>query len=384
MKKDFFLFKAVLCCILSFCIISTVNAQSKTITGKVTSKNDAPLQGATINGKGSSVRTQSSDDGSFSIDVPGSVTALIISYVGHSDKEVAIGNSSVINVNLVPSAESLQDVVVIGYGTRRKSDLTGAVGSVKASQLQERPPSSLSQALAGRVTGVQVNSNSGRPGGRTNIRIRGFSSINSSNNPLYVIDGVMIPINNQTQASQAIDYINPNDIVSVEILKDASSTAIYGARGANGVILVTTKRGTSGGGKVTYDADFSVPTIGPIRTKVLDAKEFLAVEDLAYRNMEKFDPAGWAAGKYVSRNPALARTDPRIFDSNGNPIYNTNWLKEATQSKISQNHQLGFSGGNDRSSYSASLGYRNDEGLIKTSFLKRYSARFSFDDQIKS
>ncbi len=384
MKKDLFLYRVLLSSILSICIVCTVNAQSKIITGKVTGKNDAPLQGATIHGKGSAIRTQSSDDGSFSIDVPASVKALVISYVGHTDKEVTIGNSSVVNVSLETSAESLQDVVVIGYGTRRKSDLTGAVGSVKASQLQERPPSSLSQALAGRVTGVQVNSNSGRPGGRTNIRIRGFSSINSSNNPLYVIDGVMIPINNQTQASQAIDYINPNDIVSVEILKDASSTAIYGARGANGVILVTTRRGTSGAGKVTYDADFSVPTIGPIRTKVLDAKEFLAVEDLAYRNMEKFDPAGWAAGKYVSRNPALARTDPRIFDSNGNPIYNTNWLKEATQNKISQNHQIGFSGGNDRSSYSASLGYRNDEGLIKTSFLKRYSARFSFDDQIKS
>jgi len=383
MKKDLSLFKLFLCSFFSLCFALAGNAQSKTITGQVAGKDNIPLAGATVQAKGSNITTQTKDDGSFSIEVPASVPALIFSFVGHNDKEVVIGTSTVMNVSLVAGSESLQDVVVIGYGTRRKSDLTGAVGSVKASQLQERPPSSLSQALAGRVTGVQVNSNSGRPGGRTNVRIRGFSSINSSNNPLYVIDGVAIPAGNQAQASQAIDYINPSDIVSVEILKDASSTAIYGARGANGVILVTTKRGRAGAGKVTYDADFSVPTIGPIKPEVLNAKEFLAVEDLAYNNMQKFDPAGWAAGKYVSRNPALARTDPRLFDSNGNPLYDTDWMDEATQNKISQNHQLGFSGGNDHSNYSVSLGYRNDQGLILTSYLKRYSARFSFDDQIK-
>ncbi len=359
-------------------------SQNRTVTGTVTDARDnAPLAGVTVQGKGSQVATQTQSDGTFSLSVPSSVQALIFSFVGFVDQEIALGSSNTLNVSMNAGGQSLQDVVVIGYGTARKSDLTGAVGSVKAAQLQERPPSSLSQALAGRIPGVQVNSNSGRPGGRTNVRIRGFSSINSSNNPLYVIDGVMIPVGNQAQASQAIDYINPNDIVSVEVLKDASSTAIYGARGANGVILVTTKRGKSGPGRVTYDADFSVPTLGPIRPEVLNAKEFLAVEDQAWRNMEKFDPAGWAAGRYVSRNPALARTDPRLFDANGNPKYDTDWMDEATESKIGQNHQLGFSGGNERSNYSVSLGYRNDQGLIMTSYLKRYSARFSFDDQIK-
>src|SRR5690606_29047908 len=152
-------------------------------------------------------------------------------------------------------------------------------------QLKERPTPSLNQALQGKISGVQVNVNSGRPGGRTNVRIRGFSSINSSNNPLYVVDGVMMPQGNQAQYSTAIDYINPNDIVSVEVLKDASSTAIYGARGANGVILVTTKKGQAGEGKVSYSVDLSVPTIGPKRPQVLNAKEYLAVEDLAYANI---------------------------------------------------------------------------------------------------
>ena len=385
MKKPCtFLLRAGLLSYFFLFFVTLAFSQTRTVTGTVTdARGNSPLPGVTVQAKGSQTATQTGNDGSFSLNVPTSAQALIFSFVGFEDQEVALGSSNIINVSLNVGGQSLQDVVVIGYGTARKSDLTGAVGSVKAAQLQERPPSSLSQALAGRIPGVQVNSNSGRPGGRTNVRIRGFSSINSSNNPLYVIDGVMIPVGNQSQASQAIDYINPNDIVSVEVLKDASSTAIYGARGANGVILVTTKRGKSGPGRVTYDADFSVPTLGPIRPEVLNAKEFLAVEDLAYQNMQKFDPAGWAAGRYVSRNPALARKDPRIFDANGNPLYDTDWMDEATESKIGQNHQLGFSGGNERSNYSVSLGYRNDQGLILTSYLKRYSARFSFDDQIK-
>ncbi len=191
------------------------------------------------------------------------------------------------------------------------------------------------------------------------MRIRGFSSINSSNNPLYVIDGVILPVGDQAVGSQAIDFINPNDILSVEVLKDASATAIYGARGANGVILITTRRGRAGG-EITYNGDFSVPKLGPNFPEFLNAKEFLAVEDLAYKNMEKYDPAGWAAGKYVGRNPALARTDPRLFTSSGEPIYDTKWIDEVTQSKLSQNHQLGFSGGSDHGSYAVSLGYRDD------------------------
>src|SRR5687767_11946553 len=159
MKKKSSLFKLLLCGFLSLCFVCAGYAQSKTITGKVTGKDNIPLEGATVQAKGSNITTQTKDDGSFSIEVPASVSALIFSFVGHNDKEVAIGSSTVMDVSLVAGSESLQDVVVIGYGTRRKSDLTGAVATVKASQLQERPASSLSQALAGRVTGVQVNSN---------------------------------------------------------------------------------------------------------------------------------------------------------------------------------------------------------------------------------
>ena len=353
------------------------------ISGSIKDEKGEPLQGASVVVKGTTTGTMTDLSGNFTLNVPSAQSVLVISFTGMQSKEMTVGNQTVFNIQLEVDSETLQEVVVIGYGTQRRSDLTGAVGSVRAEQLQERPAASLNQALSGRISGVQVNTNSGRPGGRANVRIRGFSSINSSNNPLYVVDGVQLPVGNQAQASQAIDYINPNDIVSVEVLKDASSTAIYGSRGANGVILVTTKRGKSGDGAVTYNSDFSVPTVGPNFARTLNAKEFLAVEDLAYANMEKYDPAGWASGRYVSRNPALARKDPRLFDASGNPLYDTNWLKEATQNELSQNHQLGFSGGNDRTTYSLSTGYRDDIGLLKTSSLKRYAGRFTIDDQVK-
>ncbi|WP_232064515.1 SusC/RagA family TonB-linked outer membrane protein [Rhodocytophaga rosea] len=356
------------------------------VRGTVKDDNGDPIPGVNVLLKGTTTGTTTDVNGGYSLNIPdnaGSNGVLVFSYIGFTTEEVSIGGRTTIDISMVPDVQSLSEVVVIGYGTAQKSDLTGSVSSIKAETLQERPAPSLNQALAGRMAGVQVNTNSGRPGGRTTVRVRGFSSINSSNNPLYVVDGVMLPQGNQNQFSNAIDYINPNDIVSVEVLKDASSTAIYGARGANGVILVTTRKGRSGEGRVTYDADFSVPTLGPNAPKVLNAQEYLAVEDLAYQNMAKYDPKGWAEGKWAFRDPALARKDPRIFDANGQPLFDTNWMREATQNKLSQNHQLGFSGGNERTTYALSLGYRDDQGFVKTSYLKRYSGRFSIDDQVK-
>lgn len=358
--------------------------QNISVSGSIRDDKGEALSGATITVKGTSQGAVSDEQGNFTINVPSAQSILVIEFTGYESREVKVGNQRTIDVRLNVRNTSLDSIVVIGYGTARKSDLTGSVGAVKASQLQERPVASLAQGLAGRVAGVNVNSNSGRPGGRTNVRIRGFSSINTSNNPLYVVDGVAMPVGLQVQASSAIDYINPNDVVSVEVLKDASSTAIYGARGANGVILITTKRGRiNTEGKLTYDANFSTTTIGPNRNQVLNAQEFLDTEDLAYTNMAKYDPVGWNSGKYAGRNPALARTDPRVFDSKGDPIYETDWLKVSTQSKLSQNHELGFSGGGATSSYSIGLGYRDDQGLLLNSFLRRYSARIAFDDQLK-
>jgi TonB-linked SusC/RagA family outer membrane protein len=373
--------------------VANIKIADRTIKGRVTDKaNNEGLPGVNVVVKGSSIGTTTDEKGDYILDVAGNSSVLVFSFVGYISQEIEVGNRSVLDVAIESDTKALSEVVVIGYGTAKKSDLTGSVGSVKEEQLKERPSPSLNQALQGKVSGVQVNVNSGRPGGRGNVRIRGFSSINSSNNPLYVVDGVMLPQGNQNQQSQAIDYINPNDIVSVEVLKDASSTAIYGARGANGVILVTTKKGKSGDGVITYSVDLSVPTAGPKRAKVLNAQEYLDVEDLSYKNMAKFDPAGWAAGSYASHNPQVRRAAlqakyPEIFtvrpDGTFAPNYDTDWFKEATQHRVSQNHQLGFSGGNNKTTYALSLNYRDDQGLLKTSYLKRYSTRFSIDDQVK-
>lgn len=382
------MYRTVPLLLLSWLLCVGAIAQDRRISGRVKDETGSGLPGVTVVLKGSQQGTTTDSEGQYNIAVTGSNPTLVFSYVGYLSQEVVVGNRTSVDLSLKADDKTLDEIVVIGYGTTRKSDLTGAVATVKQAELQERPAPSLNQALSGRMPGVQVNTNSGRPGGRTTVRIRGFSSINSSNNPLYVVDGVFLPQGNQNQFSNAIDYINPNDIVSVEVLKDASSTAIYGARGANGVILVTTKKGKAGEGQVTYNADFSVNTIGPNRPQVLNAREYLATEDLAYANIAKYDPAGWATGKYKNLDPIARRREysakfPGVFDSNLNPLYDTDWFKESTQNKLSQNHQLGFSGGNEKTQYSLSLGYRNDEGLLKTSYLRRYSGRFTIDDQVK-
>lgn len=380
-----YLFKSryLLLPLLLFSLITFGQNDPLPISGKVSDEKGELVVGANVKIKGTNQGVSTDVNGKFKITVPNTNSVILISYVGYDTKEIVIGNKTIFDVTLLSQNNMLEELVVIGYGTQKKSDLTGSVGSVKADQLLERPAASLNQALSGRMSGVQVNTNSGRPGGRTTIRVRGFSSINSSNNPLYVIDGVMLPQGNQNQFTSAIDYINPNDIVSVEVLKDASSTAIYGARGANGVVLVTTKKGKANDSQITYNTDFSINTIGPNKPEVLNAKQYLATEDLAWANMQKYDPVGWNAGKWAYLNPKLRRTDPRVFDASGNPLYDTDWFKESSQTKISQSHQLGFSGGNQKTQYSFSLGYRDDQGLIKTTYLKRYSGRFTIDDQIR-
>jgi TonB-linked SusC/RagA family outer membrane protein len=359
-------------------------AQTIRITGTVRDENGQPLPGVGVKSVKTGKAAVTDASGRFTIEVDSATEQLTFTFIGYTTQVRSAGaGTATLNINLVPSAAvNLDDVVVIGYGTARKTDLTGAVGSVKQEQLAERPAASLNQALSGRISGVQVNTNSGRPGGQTNVRIRGFSSINSSNNPLYIIDGVILPVGSQTQNSNAIDFLNSGDIASVEVLKDASSIAIYGARGANGVILITTKKGTSQGGRISYDVDFSVPTIGPNRVEMLNAKEYIATENLAYENARIYDPAGWAAGNYT--DPRIKRLAlPNLFDSSGNPLYDTDWFKESTQNKLSQNHQLGFTGGNAETTYGIFLNYREDNGLLLNSYLKRYSGRFTMDTQIK-
>jgi TonB-linked SusC/RagA family outer membrane protein len=372
------------------------------ISGIVTDEAGTPLPGVNILIKGTTAGTTSDAQGKYSLNVDDPNAILVFSFIGFQLQEVCVDNRTEINVTLQPDIRALEEVVVIGYGTQKRSDLTGSVGTVKTEDIQERQLPTLAQGLAGRIPGVAVSVNSGRPGGQSNVRIRGFSSINTTNNPLYVIDGVIMPMGTQTDGSyalnNAIDNINPSDIASIEILKDASSTAIYGARGANGVVMITTKRGSTSGGRITYDMQMSVPTIGPNRVEMLNAREFLEVEQLGWDNIKVYDPAGWnpTGGPNGTGSHSSGRQDPQdaraaltnigvysLFDANGDPLYDTDWLKESTQQKLSQNHQLALTGGNATNSYGVYLGFRDDNGLLLNSFLKRYSGRVVLDSEVK-
>ena len=373
----------VLAFVLSLFLLSgpILAQESRTISGLVKSQEDQELiPGVSILVQGTNRGTVTDIDGKFSLEVSNGET-LVASFIGYENKEVTIeAGMNNIEILLNYSFADLSEVVVVGYGTQKKSDLTGAVGSVSSEALQERPSASLTQALSGRIQGVNVSVNSGRPGGRANIRIRGNTSVSIANDPLYVIDGVIIHAAGLANGSTPIDYINPNDIASVEVLKDASATAIYGARGANVVILVTTKRGSNKGGMITFDTDVSVGVL-PKKIPLLNAEEFLMVEDIAYQNAQKYDPTGWANGIYT--DPKLKRTNPLLFDANGNPLHDTDWQDESFRKAITQNHQLGLTGGNEKDSYGIYINHRNEEGLMRESYLKRYAGRFVFDSQIK-
>ncbi len=357
-----------------------VEAPKRIVRGTVQDENGSGLPGVSVVVKGTTRGTTTNGEGAFELDIPEANPTLVFSFVGYSTQEIQVGNQTQIDVKMSVDNKSLDEVVVVGYGVQKKSDLTGAVGTVKGETLRERPVASLNQALSGRITGVNVSTNSGRPGGRANIRIRGNTSVSVANNPLYVIDGVILNATDLANGSTPIDFINPNDIASVEVLKDASATAIYGARGANGVILVTTKRGSTSGGSVNYDTEFSVGVL-PKKIPLLNSEEFLRAEDIAYQNAKKYDPVGWAGGKFT--DPKTKRTNPLLFDASGKPLYDTDWQDEAFRKAKTQNHQLSFAGGNGKDNFGLYMGYRNEEGLMKESWLKRYSGRFVMDSQIK-
>jgi TonB-linked SusC/RagA family outer membrane protein len=347
-----------------------------TVQGTVSDAKGA-LPGVSVKLKGTSTGTVTDVNGKYKLTVPDGSGTLVFSFIGYTSQEIPINNHETVNVTLAELPKALSEVVVVGYGTQRRVDLTGSVSSVSSKQLQDRPQTNLEQELAGKIAGVNVSSNSGEPGGGTKIRIRGYSSINTNTDPLYVVDGIV-----WTEGGNAI---NPNDVASIDVLKDASSTAIYGTRGANGVILITTKRGARNRpSTVSYDSYVSVSKMAK-KLPVLNSRQFMAIEDRAYANIAKYDSVGWAAGNYVSRNPVTQRTAliGKLFDANLNPLYDTDWQDATTRTAYSQNHNLSFTGGSENINYGLFLNYADDQGIIENSFLKRYNARLTIDNQVK-
>lgn len=339
------------------------------VSGKVVNEKGEGIANVSVQEKGTRNGVTTAADGSFSITVRSADAVLIFSSVGYKKVELLASSSGLQRVVLTAEAATMNDVVVIGYGTARKSDLTGAVAVVKAEQLLDKPSPNVSQALQGKVAGVDVSVNNNAPGAGAKVRVRGLGSINSSLDPLYVVDGV---------AGVDGNSINPGDIASIEVLKDASSTAIYGARGANGVIMITTKRGRRGDTRTSYDGNVNLAELSR-HLPALDANEFVQVYNQSFANGQKFDPAGgtWAPPK------ALTHANfPLLFDANDKPLYNTNWEKEVYKPAFSNNHQLNFQGGNDKTLFSASLGYFDQNGIMINSWFKRYSARFTVDNDV--
>src|SRR4028118_861141 len=274
--------RAILLIMFAFFSVSSFS-QGRTITGTILDDKQTPLSGATVTVKNTKVSTSTNASGVFTLNVPANGRTLVVSYIGMQAKEIPVGTSNARSISLTPSTSTLNDVVVVGYGTRRRAEVTSAISSVSGKDIKNLPVAGADQALQGKVAGVTVNSSSGQPGGGVSVRVRGITSVNG-NEPLYVVDGVIIPATNTSfqfnltaiggggggqNANSVLATLNPNDIESIDILKDASAQAIYGSQAANGVVLITTKHGRSGESKINYDTYYGTQVI-PKRLPMMD------------------------------------------------------------------------------------------------------------------
>lgn len=349
--------------ILMILCVQNIMAQKRTVSGIVTDSKNEPLIGVNVAIKNASTTGTITDiDGKYSLEIPSGNSVLVFSYIGYSTQEVKVSNRSVVDIVLKDDMQALEEVVVVGYGTMKKSDLTGSVSSITSDNFKLGTDLTPQQLMQGAFSGVNISQNSGKPGGSNTIRVRGGTSITASNDPLYVIDGVPIStsagVNQSNIGSSTTDFfdqepinplsnINPNDIESINILKDASATAIYGSRGANGVIMITTKKGKAGMRQLDYSFNLGVSTV---------AKKLDVLTGDEYR-------------KTVSE---LGLT----LDDKGQ---NTDWQDVIFRTAISQNHYVSFMSGSENTSYRASAGYSNQNGVMEGSGMKSANARMNIN-----
>lgn len=345
--------------------VPDIAQQSLTISGRVTDSSGAPLPGVTVVVKGTTQGTITDGYGNYTLpNVPSDAT-LVFSFVGMETKEIPVGGKSTINVTLAESTIGIEEVVAIGYGTMKKSDLTGAVASVKSEDINKTINNSFIDAMAGRAAGVQVLSGEGSPGGAVSMRIRGGTSISASNEPLYVIDG--FPIIDEKEKSGTTSFANtttnplagisPSDIESIHVLKDASATAIYGSRGANGVVIITTKSGKIGKASISYETYAGFKRLSK-KLDVMDAVEYAQFRKIQY------------SGDPNSDIYKLFENPESYADS-----VSTDWQDEVYRQAYVQNHQLNINGGSKEIKYNVSMGYFKDQGIIKGSSFDRFTGR---------
>ncbi|MBC7892511.1 MAG: SusC/RagA family TonB-linked outer membrane protein, partial [Sphingobacteriaceae bacterium] len=383
-------------------LVGTVQAQDRRITGRVTNSSDnQPVPGATVQVKGSNAGTTSDASGNYAIAVRAGTDVLVISSVGYKTSEVRVGNQNVVNLSLAEDAASLSEVVVTGYSTQQKRDITGAVAVVKTKDLLSVPAASFTQQLEGRAAGVTVGT-SGEPGAGVSLRIRGISSFNSEgNDPLIIIDGTPV-------RGEYLNSINPNDIESLQVLKDASAASIYGSRANGGVIIVTTKRGVKGQTKVTYDAYAGVQNDASRKIRMLNPTEYADLLWQSYQNVGQTPPAALfgTGAKPVLPDyivPAGAKEgDPRVNPANYSTNIDdtnygiskfvitkankegTNWQREIfRQNAPIQSHNITVSGGGEHSRFAVSGNFFDQKGIVKEVFFKRYTIRANSEFEVK-
>ena len=339
--------------------------QGKKVTGVVVDATGEPVIGANVVVKGTTNGTITDFDGNYTIEGVSASDVLVFSYIGYLSQEITVGNQAAINVTLSEDSQALDEVVVVGYGVMRKSDVTGSIGVAKGDELTKNQNFSALDNLRGKVSGVNIFSNSSQPGAYSNrVVIRGMATINASSNPLYVVDGVVM---------ENFDLVNPNDIESMEVLKDASAAAIYGARGANGVIMVTTKRGKKDGEgvQISYQGSVSASHIAR-KMDTMTAQEWCDAFMIGLENENKYQGKNWSLNRTDWFN------DPDYF-TNGNPIYDTNWQDEATRTAVSHNHQLNIQQAGKNSSMGAFLNYTDQQGIVNNTYNKRINAKMTYD-----
>ncbi|MEP6556399.1 MAG: TonB-dependent receptor [Ferruginibacter sp.] len=375
--------------ILLIFLISSLSsiAQTFSVSGKVTDATGKPLEGATVSEKGSKRSTVTNPAGTFQFSVSSGKATLVISFVGQEEQEIGVNNQSQLSITLKSSNESLSDVVVIGYGSVKRKDVTGAIAGINQNDIRSRPVDNAIQAMQGKVAGVDISSNE-RPGTVPNINIRGVRSITASNSPLFVVDGIPL-------ITGGIENINPNDIETIDVLKDASATAIYGSRGANGVVIVTTKQGKAG--KVSLNFNHSVTFDNLVDSRdMFDANEYITFKRWAYYY------AGLNPVTGVSTNPRgdqpNINTDRTLFAAtadrfawaninqgwasgtwDGSKVQTTDWRGMVKEQSITTNNTIGVSGGSDKIKAYASFGYLNNGGVVKGQSFERYTAKANID-----
>ncbi|MBU1822351.1 MAG: SusC/RagA family TonB-linked outer membrane protein, partial [Bacteroidetes bacterium] len=324
----------------------------RTVSGRITDENNSGLPGVSVVLKGTQRGTTTDGEGRFQLSIPETGSpVLVFSFVGYQSQEIAVGNQSTFNLALTPEDKLLNEVVVVGYGSVKRKDLTGAVAQVDSKDIEAFPVADVQQALRGRAPGVRVIQTSGQPGSSVQVQVRGGNSFLGNNNPLYVVDGFPL--------TGGIDFLNPSDIASIDILKDASATAIYGARGANGVVIITTRQGKEGRSRVSLDSYYGFQNA---------AKRFDLMNGAQYAEIA---------------NEQLTN-DGKKPQFTGSDFANTDWQDQIFQTAPIQNHVLTLSGGNAKTRYSVSGNYFAQDGIILNSGTDRGSFRFGLDQDVSN